>query len=1618
MSRVIDAIRKQYPAYAEVSDEDLTIAIGKKYPVYLEQDEDFKTAYDQYTGVTPTAPPTLAPPQPDVSEQAAADLLSGAQQRGETLALDDDVLADLMPETRAFTPTSGMERAAQDFQSTQDVAQALQDLPEATPEQKRTQKRYGLEQEAQDLAVSGRYLEGKPLPDDPAPKPFIEGNWLDQVGIQSKEIMPTIGGGAYGALEQMTTPTRIPGTDTSVRPASVPLNLLPGIGNTLNAAKAVPKLRGFIDKQINKGLEFIRDTAEYAGGKKWKDVEAVQKEVMATKGAKLPGEAVKTAAVSAPAVMAGQPAGIIGMAAMAGMQQIGSSFQDTVKEWERTLGDAPGNKEEAKSLAVQQTMLTGTIVGLTTYLFGPTGREAFGKSLVGDLLEQATVKGINRQQVVAQVTRISGNMAKEMGWEIPEEVLQQLSEDLIAMGTSNPDMTWNELLENALKAGILAPTSAAVMVAPTAVTETGAAIVGEPARKRALQQEREEIVRGGRPIEEGERMVAGEKVQFDVPAQPAPPDFTDPFGRAEGLPPTEAELLAQQIAQTGQPVQPAAQPPAQPEPAGPAGEAEDEQKLQADGKSMAEKLGLKFRGVGGMPGRKKPQLLQFETEDGDSVNIPVGTSLEEARKKVEAAQTERAARKGKLGLYERLSPEATAMVVQNEGVQDALNEIERRILEGRVTDKELKPIVADIYNQFDDLPTEFEAYAEAAAAGMSQLEIAAEIQENKRLNKVRAEIRKAARLRVEEVLADKEAEAKGPEPAAPEPTEAQKKAPGATEKLTPAIRFKFRGTTRYIVAPTHADAIALGVKTYGNDFVADMPDEGGYGFLQQGQWKTRSEAGEIIGAQRGTDAVPYLTSENLTAEELAHIKEAQQYGGPAVPEGPAAAPEAAAPEAGAPEAAWPRVKAVKQADKYGVRSGWFVVADDKGAVKVYDVIGPQTTKQVTLTKSDPDFSGLPAGGYTYEEALQAKAKQAKAKPEMTVPQRKAQGREIAAALGLQFDEASARTEPLVTRLPDGSYYVKLYDPVTGSDFSFRSGSSAEEVESQLDQDRTMMGRTGPHLAKDGRPFNVVETAKGTWTRKYVEDTGEEVVSGLESLLARNPKTGDPFKVEVFHGSGRANAKQVYAGGEQIPVAGPATYYALNKRDAEEYGPEVEKEKLSLQQPYVVRSGQEWVELTKKAGWQDWMLRGQGAAGRKKQTEALAQYLVGKGYDSLIVLWPDNSPYDQGPQGQNYETLRKVFTHSQIVVYKKTPAEAQREEATERFSRRYNQLLAKKTLTSKEAGELLGMMEAREKRRYARRSKTVNAKQFDSPEARASQLTNKILAQAVRDLSQSEILYMRVFASLVGAKSNLETPLDVVMRGEDGALSPREVYSAFAKTRKLIDEQIGDYITLYRAEGVRTQTTSHWFTTREQALEVSDKVEQKDVPTKNIIAVNVGLDGTIEDVIVGKVPMVPLNPKSIQIAKHKDYRSTGEWEATYPNKRSVRLIYDEAKSQWFVRQHPRGQAPNRMGNLDPVPIGKDMEQARRWLAENPISEQQGLAPPARASAEDYFENEELASLKKAMEKFKPYKVPVAKITLTINNQEVTLQGRAAERAIAKQYRVLKQMKTIKKCLTLK
>src|SRR6266498_4571042 len=47
MSEVLERIRAKYPAYANVSDDKLTAAIGDKYPAYLDSDETFKTDFER-----------------------------------------------------------------------------------------------------------------------------------------------------------------------------------------------------------------------------------------------------------------------------------------------------------------------------------------------------------------------------------------------------------------------------------------------------------------------------------------------------------------------------------------------------------------------------------------------------------------------------------------------------------------------------------------------------------------------------------------------------------------------------------------------------------------------------------------------------------------------------------------------------------------------------------------------------------------------------------------------------------------------------------------------------------------------------------------------------------------------------------------------------------------------------------------------------------------------------------------------------------------------------------------------------------------------------------------------------------------------------------------------------------------------------------------------------------------------------------------------------------------------------------------------------------------------------------------------------------------------------------
>src|SRR6267142_1217616 len=47
MSDILDKVREKYPAYEQVSDDDLTFSLANKYPQYLEADKDFKSDFDR-----------------------------------------------------------------------------------------------------------------------------------------------------------------------------------------------------------------------------------------------------------------------------------------------------------------------------------------------------------------------------------------------------------------------------------------------------------------------------------------------------------------------------------------------------------------------------------------------------------------------------------------------------------------------------------------------------------------------------------------------------------------------------------------------------------------------------------------------------------------------------------------------------------------------------------------------------------------------------------------------------------------------------------------------------------------------------------------------------------------------------------------------------------------------------------------------------------------------------------------------------------------------------------------------------------------------------------------------------------------------------------------------------------------------------------------------------------------------------------------------------------------------------------------------------------------------------------------------------------------------------------
>ena len=51
-SSTLERVRKQYPQLADVDDRNLTVRLGNKYPKLLQEDEEFRSDFEEYTTVS------------------------------------------------------------------------------------------------------------------------------------------------------------------------------------------------------------------------------------------------------------------------------------------------------------------------------------------------------------------------------------------------------------------------------------------------------------------------------------------------------------------------------------------------------------------------------------------------------------------------------------------------------------------------------------------------------------------------------------------------------------------------------------------------------------------------------------------------------------------------------------------------------------------------------------------------------------------------------------------------------------------------------------------------------------------------------------------------------------------------------------------------------------------------------------------------------------------------------------------------------------------------------------------------------------------------------------------------------------------------------------------------------------------------------------------------------------------------------------------------------------------------------------------------------------------------------------------------------------------------------
>ena len=183
---------------------------------------------------------------------------------------------------------------------------------------------------------------------------------------------------------------------------------------------------------------------------------------------------------------------------------------------------------------------------------------------------------------------------------------------------------------------------------------------------------------------------------------------------------------------------------------------------------------------------------------------------------------------------------------------------------------------------------------------------------------------------------------------------------------------------------------------------------------------------------------------------------------------------------------------------------------------------------------------------------------------------------------------------------------------------------------------------------------------------FAEEASLKPVAEPKEIKAEKQKAPSKWPSDIptslFRGYGREDYGSAY-GMTASPIAGKGKYFAFNEDAASRYGPKIEKAEAPLKNPYVIRDGNQWVKLTKEAGWEFANPASMSVDQVEGMTQKLQDILKDRGYDGMIVYWDYLSPYDVGPNQENYKTLNKVFGVPQAVVFEKTkPTKAAKKEA--------------------------------------------------------------------------------------------------------------------------------------------------------------------------------------------------------------------------------------------------------------------------------------------------------------------------------------------------------------------